>query len=227
MTLVLAKAGASIATFVPPQCRTLSDVFTNLSFSDLTKLVLRNAARLNHYYILGSDFGNLPKSPPKCNADGEAQLLRTEELPGLYNRLPSLGADDKRELMSRILFFKNGLRNCYTTRVDGEIANIHWLIFPSENDVIQSGYGSRFLPLSADEVMIENTFTFPAHRGHGLMPFSAWQLLNKAKALGYKRAVTYIRKDRIISLNHFLHLGFSIKRIVREYKILGFTRRAL
>jgi len=44
--------------------------------------------------------------------------------------------------------------------------------------------------------MLENSFTFPAYRGRGLMPFAAWQLLNKARELGYRRAVTYIRKEK-------------------------------
>jgi len=51
--------------------------------------------------------------------------------------------------------------------------------------------------------------------------------LNKAKELGYRRAVTYIRKEKIDSLNHFLRMGFTIKRIVREIKLLGYTWRTL
>ena len=75
--------------------------------------------------------------------------------------------------------------------------------------------------------MLENSFTFPAYRGRGLMPVATWQLLNKARELGYRRAVTYIRKEKIDPLNLFLHMGFSIKRIVREHKLVGGAWRTL
>ncbi len=93
--------------------------------------------------------------------------------------------------------------------------------------IIQKHYRRRFLPLGSSEVMLENSFTFPAYRGRGLMPFATWQLLNKARELGYRRAVTYIRKEKIDPLNQFLRMGFSIKKIVREYKLLGYARRSL
>jgi len=212
--------------FLPP-VKALSDVFSHLTLMDLARLFARNAARINHYYLLFLNLSALASAAPRCLGGTEPKLLRAEEFEELYARLRSLESDDKRELMSRLLFYRSGFRNCYTIASDGATAFLEWIIFPAENEIIQKHYRTRFLPLESSEVMLENSFTFPAYRGRGLMPFATWQLLNKAKELGYRRAVTYIRKEKIDSLNHFLRMGFTIKRIVREIKLLGYTWRSL
>ncbi len=193
----------------------------------MARLLGRNAVSINHFYILYLNLSDLVPTPPKCLGGSTLHSLRADEMDQLYDRLPSLGFDDRRELLSRLLFYKNGFTNCYAMKADGAITYLQWLVLPSENNVIEKNYQRKFLPLNAKEVMIENSFTFPDYRGRGLLGYGTWQLLNTAKELGYKRAVAYIRKDRIDPLNCFLRLGFMIKRIVREYKVLGRGWRSL
>jgi len=221
------NASLPALNLVLPRVKALSDVFANLTLVDLAKLFARNAVCISHYYVLFYNLSALPPEAPKCLGGTEPRLLGAEEFANLYTRLNSLDSDDKRELMSRLLFYRSGFWNCYTIPADGATAFLEWIIFPSENEIIQKHYRTRFLPLDAREVMLENSFTFPDYRGRGLMPFATWQLLSKAKELGYRRAVTYIRKEKIDSLNQFLHMGFSIKRIVREFKFMGWAWRTL
>src|ERR1041384_1112999 len=204
----LLLAGMPIANFVPTRLKMLGDISENLGLADLVRLFARNVLRINHYYVLYLTLADLPSSPPKCLGGLPPLLLGTDDLHELYERLPRLVGDDRLELMSRLSFYKSGFKNCYRMSSEGSIAYLQWLILPSENDVIKTRYKRKFLPLNAKEVLIENSFTFPEFRGRGFLPFGTWHLLATAKQMGYKRAVVYIRKDRIDPLNRFMHFGF-------------------
>jgi len=184
-------------------------------------------AFVSHYYILRYPLRRLPPGPPAKLGGSGVELLQPDDLADLYRQLPSLRSEDRRELLSRILFFKSGFRNCYAIKVNASVAYIQWIIHPSENDLLLAHHKHRFLPLAPTEVMIENAFTSPAYRGRGFMPFGSWELLHTAREQGYSQAITYVRKDRIIALNSFLHSGFRISRLVREYKFLGTAWRNL
>jgi hypothetical protein len=211
----------------PDILRAFPEVSHNLRPAELLKLLLRNVASVNHYYILCYPLGRLPPGPPPKLGGSGVELLQPEDLADLYRQLPSLQSADRRELLARILFYKGGFKNCYAIRANASVAYIQWIIYPSENDLLMAHHKHRFLPLARTEVMIENVFTSPACRGRGFLPFGSWQLLHMAREQGYSRAITYVRKDRIIALNSFLQSGFKISRLVREYKILGTAWRIL
>ncbi len=146
----------------------------------------------------------------------------------IRDNLKSLGPIDKKELILRLFFYEAGFKNCYVARnTKGQIVYLQWLIYPYENVIIKSRFGSRFYPLKEKEVMLENAFTFPRFRGLGLLPSVSAQLLDIARQDGYASCITYIRKDQIVSLNEFTRLGFKITKLVREFKFLGVTRRML
>ena len=144
---------------------------------------------------------------------------------GLYHRLAEQSFDDKRELLQRIHFYECGFKNCYAMDVDQSLAYLQWIIYPSENEVIRANYSRLLLPLRENEVAIESAFTFPSFRGRGLMGNATWQLLQLAKNQGYRRAVTYVRKESLNSLNVLMSVGFTVTKLVRECKILGYSRR--
>ena len=75
--------------------------------------------------------------------------------------------------------------------------------------------------------MLENAFTFPRFRGLGLLPVVSAELLTIARDQGYKYAIVYIQKNQIVALNVFVNLNFKIRKMVREYKIFGITKRML
>jgi hypothetical protein len=223
----MVKAGLPFANLVPGQLGTLGEVVGKLGWSETARLFGRNAASINHYYIVYVNLADLAPAPPKNLGASALQLVDPDEFYALYDRVASLAGDDRWELMSRLLFYKSGFQNCHTMKANGAIAYLQWLILPADNPLIEKSYKRKFLRLNSKEVMIENSFTFPEYRGRGFLPFGTWHLLNSAKELGYKRAVAYVRKDRIDALNQLIHVGFNIKRMVREYKFLGFSWRTL
>lgn len=178
---------------------------------------------VNHYYILGINLVDLCEE----QAQKPVALLQNGDVVTLQRHLPMLEMEDKRDLLSRIMFYGSGFTNCYAIKQGGDIAFIQWIIFPSENPVIAKTYSKKFLPLKPQQVMIENAFTFPRYRGKGYLFEGTTQLLHIARNLGYKWAICYIRKDRITSLNDFCRMGFRIRRLVTEIKVLGHVWRRL
>src|SRR5437870_5187875 len=172
-----AKTGIPITNLVQGRLRILRDVLSNLGIAGIARLLGRSAASINHLYILYLTLADLVPNPPKCLGGSGLQLVRADEVDQLYNSLPSLAIDDRRELLSRLLFYKSGFTNCYVMKADDAIVYLQWLVLPSENSVIEKDYRRKFLPLNAKEVLIENSFTFPDYRGRGFLNFGTWQLL--------------------------------------------------
>ncbi|HHL34205.1 MAG TPA: hypothetical protein ENJ30_07565 [Desulfobulbaceae bacterium] len=139
-----------------------------------------------------------------------------------------MDAIERKEVVSRVLFYRSGFKNCYVAKtIENEIAYIQWLIYPSENSIIKKHFQKRFYLLEEFQVMIENAFTFPKFRGLGIMPVVTKELMKRARERGYKSAISYIRKDNIISLNEFMRLNFKITELLKEYKFLGVVKRNL
>ena len=182
---------------------------------------------INHYYFLGRNleaklnFPALNIPPVECSAMDESDLVLLE------NHAKLLSPDDRRELIGRIRFYESGFKNCYIIKKDDVITYLQWIIYPKENSIIQEHYAKKFYPLDSDQVMIENAFTFPKHRGRGYLLFATRQLLETARSQGFTSAICYIRSDRIASLNEFLNMGFKIIRMIKEYKFLGKVWRTL
>jgi hypothetical protein len=200
-------------------------VYRNLGFRNLVRVAVRNLFDINHYYILEIRLNDKLASP-QMNLNG-AQMcpLCESDLKALKSQFPSLKDHDRKELMSRLLFYENGFRNCYALKMKGDIAYLQWIIYPEENNLILGKYGSRFMPLKEKQVMLENSFTFPRYRGFGVMLFGTLDLLAKARDQGYNSAVCYALKENVAALNHLAQMGFKIRRIIREYKIFGHVWR--
>jgi hypothetical protein len=179
---------------------------------------------IDHYYVMKrslklDDFAvpSKMKMLPICKSD--IQQILVEQV--------RLNDADKRQLLSRIIFLKSGFENCHVIRVNGKIAHMQWIIYPTENGIIKDKFAGKFYPLSDKQVMIENAFTFPSFRGFGYLVSGTFQLLEMARAQGYQSSVCYIRKDNIVSLNEFARMGFKITAIVPEYRLLGKVWRTL
>jgi ribosomal protein S18 acetylase RimI-like enzyme len=196
-------------------------VSRNLRPRKLLRLVLRNLADVNHYYALEMRLNGQLASSQIRLANRELVLLTETEVKSLQQQLPSLNDEDNKELLARILFFERGFRNCYALKVEGAIACLQWLVYPQENDLIRTWFKRRFTTLKPNQVMIENSFTFPRYRGFGLMQFLSTELLLRARDQGYAGAVCFVIKENLNALNQLIQMGFKIRRIVREYKLLG------
>jgi GNAT superfamily N-acetyltransferase len=182
---------------------------------------------INHYYFLGRNLEAKINFPTLNMPSVEFSAIDENDLGLLETYAKSLGPDDRRELIGRLRFYESGFKNCYVIKNGDAIAYLQWIIYPKENSIIQDRYAKKFYPLGSNQVMIENAFTFPKHRGRGYLLFATGQLLETARSQGYTSAICYIRNDRIASLNEFFNMGFKIIRMIKEYKLLGMVWRTL
>lgn len=190
------------------------------------RLLIPALFSVNHYYLLGKNLLT-PGEPLVINPKKRLSLITEEDIAYLRNNLDSFNTEDRREILTRLLFYENGFTNCYVVGHGDEIAYIQWIIFPAENALITQNYSGRYYPLTSKQVMIENVFTFPRYRGRGYFQDGTQQLLELAKSNGYCSAICYIRKDRIVPLNEITQMGFRIMKMMREYKFLGKAWRTL
>ena len=192
----------------------LKQLFKNLLFSD-------------YYYILCVDLDSL-RLPKASRLTYSIGIADKGDLESLVDRLGELEWNERKEIATRVFFAKAGFRHCYLGRAaDGQPVYMQWLIYPDENEIIAKHFRSRFYPLKPNQIMLENAFTFPRFRGLGPLPSVSAELLTIARDQGYKTAVAYIQKNQLVSLNEFMNMNFKIRKIVREYKILGVTKRML
>jgi ribosomal protein S18 acetylase RimI-like enzyme len=204
-------------------------IFTSskLNFKDTLGLFINRLCSVNHYYILQKKLDS-QAGEVKTRGKVSLRIVNDDDLQYIIKSISTLDSVSRKDVISRLLFYKSGFTNCYAAVTsEGEVAYLQWLIYPSENALIENKYSRIFSPLREDQVMIENAFTFPKFRGMGLLSYVTNALLNIAKEAGYKSVVTYIRKDKIASLNEVFKMGFKITKLITEYKFLGVTKRLL
>jgi len=182
---------------------------------------------VNHYYLVGLNLAAPLKHPLVINPKGSITPVTAEDMEQIARSLPTLDPEDRRELLSRLFFYKSGFSNCYLMRQADDVAYLQWMISAAENPVIEQSFSAKYYPLKVKQVMIENAFTFPRYRGRGYFLAGTMQLLELAKKSGYTAAISYIRKDRISPLNEFTQMGFKVIKMVTEYKLLGKAWRTL
>ena len=202
-------------------------LFKTLGPRALLRIAGSMAYSLNHYFILGKNLEAPLGGPQISRSLGALSLMSEQDIADLNRSAESLPPDDRRELVGRLCFYKSGFKNCYVIKSGDDIAYLQWIIYPSENAIIRSRYSNKFYPLTDRQIMVENAFAFPRFRGRGYLPFATSRLLDLAKSQGYSSVVCYIRNDRIASLNEFIKMGFKIRKMVKEYKLVGKVWRTL
>lgn len=191
------------------------------------KYLAKSTLFFDHYYILDLRLSSLIR-PEKSRFSYFLKTGEKSDFQFLVERIDRFDLNSRREIVSRLFFQQAGFRHCYFAKTpDGQPVYMQWLIYPDENEIIAKHFRSRFYPLKPNQIMLENAFTFRRFRGLGLLPNISAELLTIARDQGYKTAVTYIQKNQIVSLNEFMNMNFKIRKIVREYKILGVTKRML
>lgn len=198
----------------------------HLKLKDTLSISLTRLYSINHFYILKRNL--LLPSGGKIRPSVTLSKISSADIRELVKCIHTLDAESKKEIISRILFYQAGFKNCYIARTkNNEIAYLQWLVFPSENPIIKKYFSRKFYSLQEGQVMIENAFTFPKFRGLGLLPGITRELMTIAKESGHRAAITYIRKDKIASLNEFINMKFKIIKLVKEYRFIGITIRRL
>ncbi|MGC8490560.1 MAG: hypothetical protein ACP5SH_02370 [Syntrophobacteraceae bacterium] len=198
-----------------------------LGFRGVSGILLDRLVSLNNFYILQKSLSSVA-APNPHRMQLPISKIEEKDWHEILEQAYCLDIVSRREILSRARFFRNDFRNCYGVRSKtGSIAHIQWIVFPEENDAISAHYRRHFKPLEPNEIMLENAFTFPRFRGIGLLRYATRHLLNLAGELGYKKATAYVLFENCASLNELIPLGFSIRKVVREYRFLGLTRRRL
>ena len=202
-------------------------IFKILGFSKSFRLFMSRLFSIKHYFVAYAKISEIKESRHLRSPLGTLALIQPSDIQYIKNQLCNMSPDDKSELIIRILFFLNGFKHGYVFRIRDKIAYMQWLIYPHENSIILKKYRKKYYQLMSNQVMIENAFTFPEFRGQGLLPMITKKLLDIARVDGHEYAVSYIRKDKIASINEFLKLNFKIRKLIAEYKVLGIAWRTL
>jgi hypothetical protein len=202
-------------------------LYRRLGGKTMLRLLGSRILSINHFYILGKNLLSPADGAPAFAIKAPVTEATEEDIAQIEASLETLEENERKEVVGRLLFYWSGFRNCYVVKNGGKIAFLQWIIYPSENGIIQEKFSTKFSPLGENQVMIENAFTFPRYRGMGYLRHGTSHLLEVARSKGYKSAVSYIRKDRVDSLNEFVKMGFRISRLVAEYKVLGREWRKL
>lgn len=191
------------------------------------KLLASRILSLNHYFILKMNLNEVQNRPFQVRHPMEMVPIRESDITQILASLDGCTPAERRDVLAFLVFYQNGFKNCFVMRRAEKVAYIQTVIYPSENDLIARRYSTKFLPLQETQVMVENVFTFPPYRGLGCFQSGTWQLLELARANGYRSALSYVRKDRIQALTELVRMGFKIVRIVPEYKMFGAVWRGL
>jgi len=166
--------------------------------------------------------------PTRSRLNYHLNAADESDFESMIDQLPHLALHARKEIVARLFFRQTGFKHCYFAKTpNGQPAYMQWLIYPDENKIIAKHFQYRFYLLKANQVMLENAFTFPRFRGLGLLPCVSAELLTIARNQGYKNTILYIKKNQITSINEFLNMNFKIRKIVREYKLFGITKRML
>ncbi|GFO69665.1 hypothetical protein GMLC_32440 [Geomonas limicola] len=191
------------------------------------KLLGSRVLSLDHYFVLRKNLMAAEPEAPALGAKFTLEPIAPCDVQSILDSLESLTAAEKRDVLGYLHFYQSGFKNCFVMRRDGQVAYMQTLIYPEQNDLIAKKYRTKFYPLKESQVMVENVFTFVPFRGLGCLQAGTGKLLDLARSQGYRSAVCYIRKDRIVSLNEFIKMGFKITRMMPEYKVLGRVWRDL
>lgn len=193
----------------------------------IAEVALKRCLSVNHIYVLSAKLDELTKLQTR-RFSFKIERASDDDFHKILEDIRSVDSASRRELIIRMEFRKAGFANCYVMRTEKEkIVAMQWVVYPCDNSLLLEKYPRRYYPLKKMEVMLENVFVYPRYRGLGIVPMISWETLALAQREGYTRAVGYIYKDKIDSLNEFMRMGFKIRKLIREVKIVGYTKRML
>jgi hypothetical protein len=202
-------------------------LLSQLGLRGAVNVLTHNWAAVNLYYQLEAQLNGSSLARP-LRRGHVMRKAGPEDIDRLQACLPALSADERRDLIARVLFYRRGFTRCFiVTGPEGDPVFMQWLLLPAENQLLQSQYPGRFPKLLAQDALIENAFCFPRYRAFGWLPEGTRRLMDHARRSGATRCIGLVRVDNLPALNTFTGLGFRIRHLVHETKMLGRARRQL
>ncbi len=200
-------------------------ILRHLGLGNLWYLIRTNLWSHQIYFLLQLNLNQFKPYDIRKKPSGKLLPLSDEDVESIYNHIGEVRGEERRELLGRVRFAHNKFPHGHCIKVDEKVVYVQWLIEPKCRDAFEEVYPNRFKPLNDKQVMLENAYTWPEHRGKGYYYYISSQLLQQAKENGYKFAVGYVRADKMDSFNAMLRLGFRVTHVQKERKILGCVRR--
>ncbi len=201
-------------------------VTSNLGVRTPALYALKRIAWVDHFFHLTAPLARVRF--PRLRTDLRFAQATADDFAEIERGLPALDAESRRELVTRVLFFRRGFSGCYLGRTErGDLVAMQWLVRPRENPLLERHFRHVFYPLREREVLTENVFIYPRFRGLGTFPTLKHHVLSMARDEGFRTCHTYVRKDNIVSLNGLLALGFQVQRLLTAYSVLGRSWRNL
>lgn len=187
---------------------------------------LKRLAYVDHFYHLTAPLARLRF--PRLRSDLRIAQATAEDLAEIERGIPALDPGSRRDVVTRVLFFRRGFSGCYVARsAGGELAAMQWLIRPRENALLQAHFPRLFYPLREREVQTENVFIYPRFRGLGTFATLKHHVLTLARDEGFRMCHSYVRTDNVVSLNGLLAVGFQLQRLLTGYTLAGRSWRNL
>jgi hypothetical protein len=187
---------------------------------------LKRLAWIDHFFHLTASLARLRY--PRLRTDLQIAPATADDFAEIERGIPGLDAESRREVVTRVLFFRRGFSGCHLARDGrGDLVAMQWLIRPEENALLQSSFPRLYYPLRDREVMTENVFIYPRFRGLGSFATLKHHVLSTAQDEGFLTCHTYVRKDNLVSLNGLLALGFRVERVLTSYNLAGLSWRSL
>ncbi len=136
---------------------------------------------------------------------------------------------DAYEMLRRLSYHSRGFAPCYLAFTpEGEVCHFSWLLSARSNKLIRTNYPAGMRELKDDEVLQENSFTFPRFRGKGVMTAVTLALAEMARKQGFRRVLAYVDRHNVASLKAFRRAGFmpfdedtEVRRLMRIWRRNG------
>lgn len=186
----------------------------------LLRQVLSRACSTSRYVWLAKELDFAPPSgdAPRSHAP---QLATSRDIQDILAGSEGEEGQDLYEILRRVSFFNRGFDDCYLFRTgSGDVCHFGWLLSARHNELIRSHYPPGTSDLAEGEALVENIFTFPSHRGKGVMIEVLSRLEDLARDQGLRRMVAYVEDTNLPSLKGFERAGyrpFAEEREIRRF----------
>jgi hypothetical protein len=134
-------------------------LLSKLGFEGTGRLMVKYLLSLDHYYILYLNLSSLNRHQME-RFNYVLHPAEKDDFKALTAQVRDYNTRDRKEILTRILFYQAGLKNCYIAKTDeGQMAYMQWIVYPHENKLLARAFPRRFYPLKSNQVMVKNRIT--------------------------------------------------------------------
>jgi hypothetical protein len=172
----------------------------------------------DRYFLLLFREISLPDNIPEPKIHVTLRPMKPDDIHKLiYIDRKGMKDEDILERIRLLQILNSGIQECHVAETDrGVLCHISWWINSSQNQIIKKFFGGRVLPLAADEVLIEGSFTLETYQRLGIHKWRRLQFFEKSLAAGATRVINYVRHDNLPSLKSCRSAGYKLFMIRKD-----------